>query len=260
MAFDPTSRGTPQPGANGDARLYELATGNDEISWRSRSRIVLSPMAAPSIMGLFGFAIATMAVGAWQAGWYGTAATPLVLWPFVMVVGGIPQLVAAAYALRARDGVAVAAHTVWGAFWIGWGTLMILVDTGVAAAIPLGAKNTAYAFWFIGLCVVTFSAAVGSLANSMGVTFVLTALAAGAGLTAAGFWIGNLAVTQAGGYAFVASAAFAWFVATAMMLENSFGRTILPLGYWSKKGNIPGKQPTTPIAFPAGMPGSKVGQ
>ena len=68
------------------ARLYELSTGNDELAWRSRSRIVLSPMAAPSIMGLFGFAVATMMVGAWQAGWYGNARTPLILWPFALFV------------------------------------------------------------------------------------------------------------------------------------------------------------------------------
>ncbi len=50
------------------AKLYQLQIGEDEVAWRSRARVVLTPMAAPSIMGLFGFAIATMMVGAWQAG------------------------------------------------------------------------------------------------------------------------------------------------------------------------------------------------
>lgn len=258
MAFDPTSRAAPERSA--DARLYELATGNDEASWRSRSRIVLSPMAAPSIMGLFGFAIATMMVGAWQAGWYGTAATPLVLWPFVIIVGGLPQLIAAMYALRARDGVAVAAHTVWGAFWLGWGVLEILVATGVSTAIPLGATDPGYAFWFIGLAVVTISTFFAALANNLWVAITLGTLAAGAALTAAGFWTGTLGVTQSGGWLFVVSAAAAWYTATAMMLEHAFGRTILPLGTLNKAGNVPGGKASAPIAFPAGMPGAKVGQ
>lgn len=257
MAFDPTARPNESPG---DARLYELATGNDEMAWRSRSRIILSPMAAPSIMGLFGFSMATMMVGAWQAGWYGTAATPLILWPFAMVVGGIPQLIAASYALRARDGVAVAVHTAWGAFWIAWGTLQILVLVHLMPAIPLGLKNTSFAFWWIALAVVTISAAVGALAQNIGIFLVLFSLAAGAAVTAAGFWSPSLTLTQAGGYLFVAAAAFAWLAATAMMLEHSFGRTIIPLGHWKRSANIPGRQPTTPIAFPQGMPGSKVGQ
>lgn len=263
MAFDPTSQPNADRGPDSrgtDARLYELATGNDEVAWRSRSRIILSPMAAPSIMGLFGFAIATMMVGAWQAGWYGTAASPLVLWPFAMVVGGIPQLVAAAYALRARDGVAVAAHTVWGAFWLGWGTLMILVTVHLMPAIALGSTNRAFGFWWIGLCVVTASAGFAALANNWLLVGVLAALAAGCGCTAAGFWSGGLTITNAGGYLFVASAALAWLLATALMLENAFGRTIIPIGTWSKAGNLPGKQPSSPIAFSQGMPGSKVGQ
>lgn len=258
MAFDPTAR--PNENRDGEARLYELATGNDETAWRSRSRIVLSPMAAPSIMGLFGFAIATMMVGAWQAGWYGSAATPDILWPFAIFVGGIPQLIAAMYALRARDGVAVAVHTVWGAFWMGWSILMMLTMIHVLPAIPLGTKNESFAWWFIGLAVVTISGFFASLGNSLGIGVTLGTLAAGSCLTAAGFWSANLGVTHAGGYLFVASAAAAWYTATAMMLEHAYGRTILPLGLLSKAGNIPGRQPTTPIAFPQGMPGSKVGQ
>jgi uncharacterized protein len=51
----------------------------DHDGWLSRSRVVLTPIAAPSIMGLFGFMIATLMLGAWQAGWYGSALTPLII-------------------------------------------------------------------------------------------------------------------------------------------------------------------------------------
>jgi hypothetical protein len=45
-----------------------------------------------------------------------------------------------------------------------------------------------------------------------------------------------------------------------MMFEHSFGRTIIPIGKWSKDANIPGRKPVSPIQFPAGMPGVRVGQ
>ena len=32
--------------------------------------------------------IGTVMLGAWQAGWYGTPATPLLIWPFAMMAGG----------------------------------------------------------------------------------------------------------------------------------------------------------------------------
>ena len=56
------------------------------------------------------------------------------------------------------------------------------------------------------------------------------------------------------------SAAAAWLLAGGMVLENSFGRSIIPLGKWSKTANVPGAKVTDPIAYPAGMPGVKVGQ
>src|SRR4051812_45958895 len=55
--------------------------------WEDRTRVFLQPIAAPSILGLFGLAGATMMVGAWQADWYGGVGTPLILWPFVLTFG-----------------------------------------------------------------------------------------------------------------------------------------------------------------------------
>ncbi|HEX5296197.1 MAG TPA: hypothetical protein VFW50_04340, partial [Streptosporangiaceae bacterium] len=111
MAADPRYGRRAAAGDGGPAghRAWEdLAVAEDHEGWLSRSRVFLTPIAAPSIMGLFGFMIATLMLGAWQAGWYGTAATPLIIWPFAMVAGGILQSIAAVASFRARDGVAVA--------------------------------------------------------------------------------------------------------------------------------------------------------
>ncbi len=82
----------------------------DHAGWISRSRVFLIPIAAPSITGLFGFMIGTVMLGAWQAGWYGSAVTPLIIWPSAMFASGIMQTVAAVASLRARDGIAIAIH------------------------------------------------------------------------------------------------------------------------------------------------------
>ena len=228
----------------------------DHDGWLSRSRVFLTPIAAPSIMGLFGFMIATLMLGAWQAGWYGTAATPLIVWPFAMVAGGILQSIAAV--VSSRDGVAVAEHTAWGSFWIGWGILELLVATHVMPPIPLGTASPSFAFWFIALTLVTSFGALGALAQNLGLFTVLGTLSAGSALTAAGFYAGSLATLRAGGWLFVISAA--WLVAGAMVLEHSFGRTIIPLGKWSARANIPGARVAEPIEYPPGMPGVRVGQ
>lgn len=233
---------------------------NSHEAWADRSRIVLTPMAAPSIMGLTGFMLATLMIGAWQAGWYGGPTTGGILWPFALMAGGVLQSVAAAFSFRARDGLAVAAHTAWGSFWLGWGVLQLLVQTGAASPIVFGASSPAFAFWFIGLAVITLSAALGALGSNLSVFLTLAALAGGAGITAAGFWAGNLTTMRVAGWFFVVSAGLAWYTITAMILENSFGRTILPLGMLSKSANIPGRMATRPIEYSEGMPGVRVGQ
>ena len=96
-------------------------------------RIFLQPIAAPSILGLFGFAAATFIVAANLAGWYGNHTTsPLYLAPFAAVFGGVAQFMAGMWAYRARDGLATAMHGMWGSFWIAYGILNVLLATGAA--------------------------------------------------------------------------------------------------------------------------------
>ena len=176
------------------------------------------------------------------------------------MAGGILQGAAAVASLRARDGVATAVHTAWGSFWIGWGILQLLTATHVMAPIAPGTANPSFAFWFIALTLVTGWGMIGSLAQSMGLFAVLSTLTAGAGLTAAGFYAGNLPVVRAGGWLFVVSAAATWLVAGAMTLEHATGRTVIPVGKRPAAANIPGHAPTQPLTYPTGMPGVRVGQ
>lgn len=252
--------GSGTNGTTAERGLIDLATSETDEAWLSRTRVFLQPIAAPSVLGLFGFAVATMMVGAWQAGWYGGSTTPLILWPFALVAGGLLQIIAAIACFRARDSIALAIHGIWGAFWLGWSTLQILVAVHVMAALPLGASNGGFAFWFIGLAVVTLSGFLAAFAQSAMLVVTLGSLAAGSALTAAGFWAGSLGTTRAGGWLFVVSAAAAWLFATAMMMEQSFGRTIIPLGKLNADANIPGRVASRPVERAAGMPGVRVGQ
>jgi hypothetical protein len=45
-----------------------------------------------------------------------------------------------------------------------------------------------------------------------------------------------------------------------MTLEHAFGRVVIPLGKWRADANVPGRAAAEPIAYPAGMPGVRVGQ
>jgi uncharacterized protein len=58
----------------------------------------------------------------------------------------------------------------------------------------------------------------------------------------------------------MASACTAFYTASAMMLANTFGRVVLPLGKYRKEADLPGGQHTYPIQFELGEPGVKQGQ
>jgi len=227
-------------------------------AWETRTRIVLTPLAAPSILGLFGFAGATFMVSAFLAGWYGSDTTPVFLFPFALFFGGVAQFLAGMWAYRARDGLATAMHGMWGAFWVGWGLLYGLIGAGVLTEpkptfVELG-------YWFIVLGAITLVGAVAALAENGVLAAVLFPLAAGAGLAAVHFMTTIDNLDYAAGYCFMAAAVIAFYLASAMMLEESFGRVVLPLGKYSRSANVPGSRPTEPVQYEHGMPGARVGQ
>jgi succinate-acetate transporter protein len=240
-----------------------IATAGTDEAWEdgfARPRVFLQPVAAPSILGLFGFAIATFMVAANVAGWYGNAKTPLYLGPFALAAGGIAQFTAAMWAYKARDGLATAMHGVWGSFWIGYGILQLLTATHTLAAPPVAYKSADLGFWFFALAVVTASGALASLAESLGLFSVLSSLAAGSGILAGALIFGSHGWFVVAGWVLVASAAAAWYTATAMMLAATVGRTVLPLGKWNAAANKPGGRPIRPIQLEWAEPGVKMGQ
>ncbi|HKV78112.1 MAG TPA: GPR1/FUN34/YaaH family transporter [Candidatus Sulfotelmatobacter sp.] len=69
-----------------------------------------APVVLPSILGLYAFAAGTFIVAARMAHWYGNTQSAIVLFPLVLILGGLAQFYAGAWAFRANDAVAVAMH------------------------------------------------------------------------------------------------------------------------------------------------------
>lgn len=232
----------------------ELAT------WRDHTRVFLQPIAAPSILGLYGFAAATFMVTAYLVGWYGTSSSPLLIFPFAVAAGGIFQGIAAIWSYRARDGLATAVHGIWAAFWLGWGFLQFMIALHLVPAPARGATVPELAYWFWPLAAITFAAAFASVAENIGISLVLFPLAVGTALLGVFYLAGGSFWIHIGGYITMFSALAAFYVATAMMFASTAGRVVLPLGKLRKDPNIPGHQPNYPIEFELGEPGVRHGQ
>jgi uncharacterized protein len=65
------------------------------------AQVYLQPIAAPSVLGLYGFAGATFMVAAHMVHWYGNAQTDLYLAAFAATFGGLAQFTAGMWAFKA---------------------------------------------------------------------------------------------------------------------------------------------------------------
>ncbi|MGB6942416.1 MAG: acetate uptake transporter [Bryobacteraceae bacterium] len=223
---------------------------NDLTRRNAAARINLQPIAAPSILGLYGFAGATFMVAANYAGWYGGHDTALYLFPFAALFGGLAQFLAGMWAFKARDGLATAAHGTWGSFWLAFGILNLLVLDGKIAAPALLSPEMGY--WFIVLAAITWMCALAAFAESVGFVCVLGVLAIGSTLEAIARLVGSADIHVIAGYALVISAIIAWWVASAMMFEEAYGHPVVGVG----KRRL--RQPS--VAVGVGEPGVIRGQ
>jgi succinate-acetate transporter protein len=227
--------------------------------WRERSRIVLTPVAAPSILGLFGFFFATLIVGTNMAGWWGTPADLVLTFPVAIFLGGVAQFLAGMWSYKARDGAATAIHGIWGGFWMAYGLYNLFVAVHVLPPVT-PPKDVGFGFWFIAIAAITIMVAFANLGSSLGLFAVSGPLGAGSAFAAAGFVGGIHWCLVVAGWLFVAAAAAALYAGSAMMLREAYGRTILPTGEWKAAANIPGREAAEPIEFEGGMPGGRAGQ
>ena len=249
------SSGT-QPQSN--STTNGAATELDE--WRGHARVFLQPIAAPSILGLYGFAAATFIVTAYLVGWYGTPSSPLLIFPFAVAAGGIAQGVAALFAYKARDGLATAVHGIWAAFWLAYGFLNFMIALKLIPAPLPHAAVPELGYWFFALAAITGAAALASLVESLAISAVLFPLSVGAGLLGVFYVVGGTGWQDVGGYVTMVSAFTAFYAATAMMMVSTTGRVVLPLGRYRREAKMPGGRATYPIQFELGEPGVKQGQ
>lgn len=192
------------------------------------AQIYLQPIAAPSILGLYGFAGATFMVAAHMAHWFGGTAADWYLAPFAAIFGGLAQFTAGMWAFKARDGVATAMHGMWGSFWMAFGLLQLAFLRGVLVK-PTGAFP-ALGYWFVVLAAITWVGMVAASAENRAITLVLGFLAAGSTTAAVADLAGISWLNTLAGYFLIISAIIAWYTASALMLEGSFKHTLWGMG------------------------------
>jgi succinate-acetate transporter protein len=219
----------------------------------AQPRVFLQPIAAPSILGLYGLAGATFMVAAQMCHWFGSSYTTLLLVPFAAIFGGLAQFLAGMWAYKARDGVATAVHGMWGAFWMAFGILELIFAAGKAPT-PAGPLFPELGYWFVVLAAITWVCCGAAAAENKSLVTTLAFLAAGSTISAIALLVGLEGLMILGGYLFIICSIAAWYTGSALMLNEAFGRQIWALGRSAQAQQMPS------VAAGLGEPGVIRGQ
>ncbi|MGH9102170.1 MAG: acetate uptake transporter [Acidimicrobiales bacterium] len=182
--------------------------------------------AEPGALGLFGFAVGTLVVAIPLSG-FTPAASAIATFPELLVFAGIAQFVAGVWALRRGNTFAGTAFGVYGAN----NTLVATYLLMKAAGVFPGNHSDMLLLGIELFCFAYISLVLGVAALTVNLTFVaiLWALVPGFGLVAV-HDVGGLAVIgHIGGYFLILSAGLAFYGASALVVNSSFRRPVLPL-------------------------------
>ncbi|HKJ72262.1 MAG TPA: acetate uptake transporter [Gammaproteobacteria bacterium] len=174
--------------------------------------------AAP--LGLAGFAFTTWMLSMVNAGWFDAKAMGMVL-VLAFAYGGTAQMVAAVLEYGRGNTFGTVAFFSYGAFWWSFALFVHFFGAGVPGA---------FVGWYLFMWgVFTFYMWIASLRHNTALMLVFLALWITFLLLALGEWgIGGFHTL--GGYLGLITAILAFYLSAAEVINDSFGRTVLPIG------------------------------
>ncbi|MCD4800747.1 MAG: acetate uptake transporter [Methanococcoides sp.] len=179
--------------------------------------------ANPAPLGLMGFGMTTVLLNLHNAGFFGLGVTILAMGLFY---GGIAQIIAGVMEWKNGNTFGTTAFTSYGAFWLTLVFILIAPKLGLGEA-PSAIEMSAYLFMWglftFGMFIGTFKAnrALQVVFGSLTLLFLLLAIS---DLT------GNAALKQFAGYEGIFCGLSAIYLALAEIINEKFGKTILPIG------------------------------
>jgi len=187
------------------------------------AEIIRDTTANPAPLGLMGFGLTTVLLNLHNAGLIPIGSAILAIG---LLGGGFAQLVAGVMEWKKKNTFGTVAFTSYGFFWISLVALIVMPRFGIAEASDRSGM-AAYLFVWGLFTVVMFVATLKMNRAIMLVFFALTLLFF---LLAFADATGNATLTRVAGYEGVLCGLGAIYIGAAQILNEVYGRTILPLG------------------------------
>lgn len=177
-------------------------------------------LANPAPLGLSGFALTTWLLSMVNAGWFTGVDVPMVL-ASAFAFGGTAQFFAGLMEMPRGNSFGFVAFCGYGAFWWSFALFVDFFAKGVQGP---------FVGWYLLLWgVFTTYMWIGTWKKGKVLMLVFTALTPTFYLLAAGALAGSAGLTVFGGYLGLVTAALAFYLAAAEVINESWGRTVLPV-------------------------------
>ncbi len=174
----------------------------------------------PAPLGLSGFALTTWLLSMVNAGWFAGVDVPMVL-ASAFAFGGTAQFVAGVIEAGTGNSFGFVAFCGYGAFWWSFALFVDFFAKGVQGP---------FIGWFLLLWgVFTAYLWVATWKKGRALMLIFTALTPTFFLLAAGAMTGNTGLSVFGGYLGLITAALAFYLAAAEVINEAWGRTVLPI-------------------------------
>ena len=180
-------------------------------------------IANPAPLGLCAFGATTVLLNLHNAGFFEMNSMILAMGIFY---GGIAQMIAGIIEAKKNNTFGLTAFTSYGLFWLSLVALIVLPKTGWMTAPSEGAMVAYLIVWGL----FTFLLFFGTLKLNRALQFVFATLTILFFLLALGDYTGNSALKHFTGFEGIICGASAIYTGVAGLLNEMFGKTVLPIG------------------------------
>jgi len=181
----------------------------------------------PAPLGLAGFGLTTLLLNFVNADIIERSSIGMVL-PVGLFYGGIAQFAAGMWEAKKNNTFGFTAFSSFGAFWLAFGTMILLRDNGALDPVPLNGLSVFLAGWGL----FTTYMFIGTLKISRALQVVFASLAILFFLLAWGER--NETVHTIAGWEGIFTACSALYASAAQVINETWGKYILPLGIIKK--------------------------
>lgn len=190
-------------------------------------RVIKDTTANPAPLGLLGFGMTTVLLNLHNAGFFGLGSMILAMG---LCYGGAAQVIAGIMEWKKNNTFGMTAFISYGFFWMSLVALLVLPKMNLADATEIPALAAYLVMWGI----FTLFMFIGTLRLSVALQVVFGTLVVLFFLLAIGDFMGSAVIKKIAGYEGLVCGFSAIYTAVAQILNEVYGKTVLPLGVVKK--------------------------